>query len=41
MGGSYYYELNQIQDAQEAWIRLKTDSDSGKGFFHPNAAAIR
>jgi GR25 family glycosyltransferase involved in LPS biosynthesis len=41
MGGSYYYELNQIQDAQEAWIRLKTDAESEKGFFHPNAAAIR
>jgi len=41
MGGSYYYELNQIQDAQEAWIRLKTDAESGKGFFHPNAAIIR
>lgn len=41
MGGSYYYELNQIQDAQEAWIRLKTDAESEKGFFHPNAATIR
>ena len=41
MGGSYYYELNQIQDAQEAWIRLKADAESGKGFFHPTAANVR
>jgi len=41
MGGSYYYELNQIQDAQEAWIRLKTDAEGGKGFFHPTAIQIR
>jgi GR25 family glycosyltransferase involved in LPS biosynthesis len=41
MGGSYYYELNQIQDAQEAWIRLKTDAETGKGFFHPTAIQVR
>jgi hypothetical protein len=41
MGGMYYYELNQIQDAQETWIRLKQDAESGKNFFHATAIQIR
>lgn len=41
MGGPYYYEFNQIQEAHDAWIRLKSDAEQEKGFFNPVASSIR
>jgi len=41
VGGTYYYELNQISQAVDAWRKMKSDSETKEGFFHPRAAEVR
>jgi len=41
LGAPYYYELNQITQAVEAWNQLKTDYAAGSGFFAEKAHAVR
>jgi GR25 family glycosyltransferase involved in LPS biosynthesis len=40
-GAPYFYELNQIQQAAEQWIRMMADHEQQTGFFAPRAAEIR
>lgn len=37
----YFYELNEIQSAVDAWKVLKTDYANSTGFFGSNAATVR
>jgi GR25 family glycosyltransferase involved in LPS biosynthesis len=41
LGAPYYYELNQITQAVDAWNQLKTDYAASAGFFSEKAAAVR
>jgi GR25 family glycosyltransferase involved in LPS biosynthesis len=40
-GAPYFYELNQIQQASEQWLKMMADYDTQMGFFAPRAADIR
>jgi hypothetical protein len=41
LGAPYYYELNQILEAVDAWKRMSTDYKAGAGFFAPAAPEKR
>jgi GR25 family glycosyltransferase involved in LPS biosynthesis len=41
LGAPYYYELNQILEAVEAWKKMSTDYASLQGFFAPGAKEKR
>jgi GR25 family glycosyltransferase involved in LPS biosynthesis len=41
LGAPYYYELNQISGALEAWKQLKADYAANTGFFASQALAAR
>jgi GR25 family glycosyltransferase involved in LPS biosynthesis len=40
-GATYFYELNQIQQAADQWTQMMSDFSSQTGFFAPRAADIR
>lgn len=40
-GAPYYYELNQITQAADAFAAMEADYKAGKGFFAPAAAETR
>jgi hypothetical protein len=41
LGAPYYYELNQISQAYQAWRQLTRDYTNKAGFFNPSTATIR
>lgn len=41
MGAPYWYELNQIQQATEAWRTMMSDYAEKRGFFQPKADEVR
>lgn len=41
LGAPYFYELNQIQQAVDAWKTMTSDYASDNGFFNPKAHAVR
>jgi hypothetical protein len=41
LGAPYYYELNQITQAVDAWNQLKVDYTADSGFFAEKAQAVR
>jgi len=41
LGAPYFYELNQISGALQAWKQLKEDYAANTGFFSSQASAIR
>lgn len=41
LGAPYFYDLNQIRDAVDAYKQLSKDYLQGSGFFSPNAEKVR